>query len=215
MKKNLFSTAGCIRCQATISAAHLSWIRLLRRSRLSSFFKPRPAMFNFLTRAHSHKPLTAQSCQLPARGCPGLQHPQPGWGWAQPQPAASKTQDFHQVWVRLRVDLCRWAQPQSAARKTQDFRQVWVRCGFVQIWESHPRVVCCSLSAQQLLLSQGDSEHQEDSAVGLKCLLGLGREPRRSRMYWPSPQSSVAHSEGTQTALLGHPKPLEVQGRWC
>lgn len=56
-----------------------------------------------------------------------------------------------------------------------------------------------------LFSAQGDSEHQEDSALGLKCLLRLGNEPRRSRMYWPSPQRSV-----TQTALLGHPEPLEV-----
>lgn len=56
-----------------------------------------------------------------------------------------------------------------------------------------PRAVCCSLPAQQLLRGEGGSK--------LKHLLGLGIEPRRSRMGWPSPQSS---------ALLGHLNPLEV-----
>lgn len=64
-----------------------------------------------------------------------------------------------------------------------------------------PRAVCCSLPAQQLLRGEGGSEHHEHSALGLKRLLGFGIGPRRSRMCWPSPQSS---------ALLGHLNPLEV-----
>lgn len=102
-KKNLFSTVGCIRCQATSSAPHLSWIRLLRRSRLSYFFKPGPARFDFLTRARSHLP----HCSIAAiPGCPGPEHPQPPRDGHRARPGPNRA-GFPSGLARALWDLCR------------------------------------------------------------------------------------------------------------
>lgn len=99
----LFSAVGCIRCQATVSASHLSWIRLLQRNRLNYSFKAGLVMFNFLTRAHSRKPLTAPSWQSPTRGWSILSRD----GHGREGRASSSSQKTIDFSIRLRIDQCR------------------------------------------------------------------------------------------------------------